>query len=74
MNQHIGLEARHLAGRSRPPVGSASAYHVTHHRINAQSLRVVDIFVPGQTAVDRLAQQRRHAVLNVAAGAEVEQL
>ena len=35
---------------------------------------VVDILVPGQAAVDRLAEQCGHRVLRVRAGAEVEQL
>ena len=37
MDQHVGLEARHLAGRSRLPVRGTSTHHVTHHGINAQS-------------------------------------
>ncbi len=44
------------------------------HRINADTVGVVDILIPGEAAVDRLAQQRGHAVLDVAAGAEVEEL
>ena len=47
---------------------------MAHHRLDAQSFGVIHIFVTRQSAVDRLTQQRRHAVLNVGARAEVEQL
>jgi hypothetical protein len=46
---------------------------VTHRRIHAQSIRVVDILVAGQAAIDRLPQHCEHGVLRVPTVTEVGQ-
>ncbi len=74
MGQYLSLEPADLAGGCGGAVQGPAAHHMAHHRIDTQSFGVIHIFVAGQPTVDRLTQQRRHAVLNVAAGAEVEQL
>ena len=74
IGQYLGLEPADLAGGCGGAVHGPAADHMAHHRIDAQSFGVIHIFVARQSAVDRLTQQRRHAVLNVGARAEVEQL
>ena len=48
-----------------------AANKLAHRRVNDQSLGIVDIFVAGQSAVDRLAQQRYETMLLVLADAAV---
>ncbi len=47
---------------------------MTHDRIDPQPFSIVDIFISSQTAIDGLAEQGRHRMTDVAAGAKVEQL
>ena len=53
----LGLEAGDLAGRGRRVVPGPTAHHGAHRGIDAESLGVVEVLVPGQAAVDRLTQQ-----------------
>src|SRR5262249_33576124 len=61
-------------GRGRRVVPGPPANHGAHRRVNAESLGVVEVRVPGQAAVDRLPQQGGRGVLNIRAGAMVLQL
>ena len=64
----LGLEAADLAGRGGALVSGPAAHHGSHGGIDAQALGVVDILVAGQSAVDRLPEERGEAVLRVLAG------
>ncbi len=74
VGEHLRLKASDLTAGRGVAVHGPGAHDVAHHRIDAQSLGVVRILVAGQSAVDRLTQQRDRTVLDVAAPAEVEQL
>ena len=65
--QPLGLEAAHLAGRGRRSVHALAADDGAHHRIAGEPLGIVDVFVAGEPAVDRLAQQTRQMVPDVPA-------
>ena len=65
--QPLGLEAAHLAGRGRRPVETLAADDGAHRRIAGEPLGVVDVFVAGEPAVDRLAQQPEQLVADVLA-------
>jgi hypothetical protein len=65
--QPLGLEPAHLAGRGRRPVHALAADDGAHHRIAGEPLGIVDVFVAGEPAVDRLAQQARQMVADVPA-------
>ena len=65
--QPLGLEAAHLAGRGRRSVHTLAADDGAHHRIAGEPLGIVDVFVAGEPAVDRLAQQPRQMVPDVPA-------
>ena len=67
--QPLGLEAAHLAGRGRPPVQPSAADDGAHRRITREPLGIVDVFVAGEAAVDRLAQQAEQPVADVLAAA-----
>src|SRR5262249_3713295 len=68
-----GLEAGHFAGGSGLVVPGAAAHHGPQGGIEAEAFGVVDVFVAGQPAVDRLAEQGQQAVLRVLSGARVVQ-
>ena len=53
--QPLGLEAAHLAGRGRRSVDTLPADDGAHRRIAGEPLGIVDVFVAGEPAVDRLA-------------------
>jgi hypothetical protein len=63
--QPLGLEAAHLAGRGRRSVHTLAADDGAHHRIAGEPLGIVDVFVAGEPAVDRLAQQTKQPVANI---------
>ena len=63
----LGLETAHLAGRGRRPVHALAADDGAHHRIAGQPLGIVNVFVAGKPAIDRLAQQTRQMVPDVPA-------
>ena len=52
----------------------SAANHVSHGGVDAQPLGVVDIFITGQSAVDRLTEQRYKAMLLVLAKARILQV
>jgi len=70
--QHVGLKAGHLAGGGSVPIHGPPSDDVTHDRIGPQPFGIVDILISGQAAVDRLTQQGRHRMADIAAGAKVE--
>ena len=65
--ERLGLESADLATRRRLLLRLAgpSTNHVSHGGVDAQTLGVVDIFITGQAAVNRLPQQRQQLVLFV---------
>ena len=65
--QPLGLEAAHLAGRGRRSVHTLAADDGAHRRIAGEPLGIVDVFVAGEPAVDRLAQQAEQTVPDVPA-------
>ena len=52
---------------------SPGAHQLPHHRIDRESVGVVQIIVARQAAVDRLPQQRRQRVSDVGPGATILQ-
>ena len=61
----LGLEAAHLAGRGRRPIDPLPAHDGAHSRIAGEPFGIVDVFIAGEAAVDRLAQQAEQPVANV---------
>ena len=67
----LGLEAAHLARRSRATRGRLAADDPAHRRIMAQPLGVVHILVSGKPPEHRLPQQPDQSMPAVLAGARV---
>ena len=67
--ENLRLEPANLTGGSGVLVRqhSPAAHHMTHRRVDRQSLCIVDVLVARQAAVDGLPKQRHHLVLLVAA-------
>ena len=60
--QQFRLEPAHLAGRGSAPLNGVAADDPAHRRVTAQSVSIVDIFVSGQSAIDRLSQEADQTV------------
>ncbi len=69
----FGLEAGHLTGGRGLIVLGAATDHGPQCGIEAEAFGVVDILVPSQPAVDRLAEEGEQAVLRVLSGPAVVQ-
>jgi hypothetical protein len=65
--QPLGLEAAHLAGRRRAPIDTLPADDGAHRRVKGEALGIVDVFVAGEPAIDRLPQQAEQLVPDVPA-------
>jgi hypothetical protein len=63
--QPLGLEAAHLAGRGCGPVKPLTPHDGAHGRIAGEAVCVVDVFVAGQPAVDRLPHEAEQPVADV---------
>jgi len=71
VSQQLGLESAHAIGAGALLLAGPAADDHPHRWVLRQPLCIVGILVSGQSAVDRSAQQGRHLVLNVAAGARL---
>jgi hypothetical protein len=71
--QKLGLEPPHLAGGRRLPVDSVAADDPAHGGIARQTVGVVHVVVATKAAEHGLAEQARHAMPSVLAGATVDQ-
>ncbi len=71
--QPLRLEAPHLTGRGGTTIKALAVHDGSHRRVERQSLGIVDILIPGQTAIDRLPQQARQKVARVLAAPQVRQ-
>jgi hypothetical protein len=69
----IRLEACHLTGGGCRLILGPTPDHDPHRGIEAKTLGIIDIFIAGQTAVDRLAKESQQAVLGVLPRAGVNQ-
>ena len=71
--QHLGLEPSHLARGRSLGIDGPSPDDMPHHRVERQTVRVVHVFVSGQTPEDRLAQQSDQCVSPIVTGSRVSQ-
>src|SRR4051794_19745851 len=69
----LGLEACHLTGGSCRLILGPTTDHDPHRGIEAKTLGIIDIFLAGQTAGERLAKESQQAVLGVLPRAGVSQ-
>ncbi len=72
--QPLGLEAAHLAARSRRTIETLTADDRSHGWIASEPLGVVDILVAGEPTEHRLAEQSAQRMARVVATAAVEEL
>jgi hypothetical protein len=71
--QPCGLEASHLAARCGITIHPAAIHHGPHRGIIGQSVGVVDIFVAGEAAENRLAKQAGRQMAGVLAAPSIRQ-
>ena len=71
--QNLGLEPPHLAGGRRLPVDGVAADDPAHGGIARQTVGVVHVVVATKATEHGLAEQSRHAMPSVLAGAAVDQ-
>jgi hypothetical protein len=71
--KNLSLEPPHLAGRSRLPVDGMAADDPAHGGIARQTVGVVHVVVAAKATEHGLAEQARHPMPSVLAGAPVDQ-
>ncbi len=70
----LGLEACHLPGGGGRLILGRTTDHDPQGGIEAEALGIIDIFIAGQTAVERWAKESQQAVLSVLPRAGVKQV
>jgi hypothetical protein len=73
-SQQLGLEPMQRGGQGRTPVPSLRRADQAERRISRGTSRVIQVFVAGQAAVDRLPQEIRQRELRVQSVAGVAQV
>ena len=69
--QHRGLEPAHGARRRRPALHRPTADEPAHHRIAAQPVGVIDVFISCKARENRLPQKASEAVPSIPAGTRI---
>ena len=67
LGQELRFKTPHRVDAGGLLVGRLFPGNRAQHGINRETLGVIDIFIPRKTAVDGLAQQSRHSMLDVTA-------
>ncbi len=68
---HVDGMSKSAAGRGRAVLHRASADKLAHHRIAAQSVSVVDVFISSKAREDRLPQEADKSVPSIPTGAHI---
>ncbi len=71
--QPPGLKTAHLAGRGGLTIQAGAIHHGTHRGIMSETIGVVHVFIPGETAKHGLAEQPGQHVPGVLAAAAFRQ-
>ena len=74
LGQHLGLEALQSRGQGRSPIPNLFGTDQPEGRVLRKPLRVVEVLVARQTAIDRLPQQVGKRKLRVLATAGIGQM
>ena len=72
--QPSGLETAHLAGRGGLTIQAGAIHHGTHRGIMSETIGVVHVFIPGETAKHGLTEQPGQHVPGVLATAALRTL
>ena len=74
MGQHLGLKPMEPGGKRRAAIPDLLRANQAEGRVLGKALGVVEIFITGQAAVDRLAQQIRQRQLRIPAATGIGQV